>query len=165
MSNERSASAMAHPVLERILDAVSTLHRGNRKGARRRLEEIWSQLGGAADPFHLCILAHYMADAQDDPEEELRWDGIALSIAEQSVGGGSLTAGNMLGSLLPSLHLNVAAAYLRMDRTGECLEHVERARTAAQALPTDGYREFVGAAIEQLATRAARTSASSGRPA
>ena len=54
-------------VMTRIGQAVILLHAGDREEARNRLGEIWSEIGEEGDSLHRCTLAHYMADAQDDP--------------------------------------------------------------------------------------------------
>jgi hypothetical protein len=50
------------------------LHGGDREEARSRFTALWDEIGDEGDPLHHCTLAHFMADAQDDPEEELVWD-------------------------------------------------------------------------------------------
>lgn len=68
-------------VMTRIGQAVILLHAGDREEARNRLGEIWSEIGEEGDSLHRCTLAHYMADAQDDPADELAWDLRALTAA------------------------------------------------------------------------------------
>lgn len=53
-------------------------------------------------------------------------------------------------ALYPSLHLNLAADYVKLGRAEAARTHVRRARTAAVALRDDGYGDGVRAAISRL---------------
>jgi hypothetical protein len=59
---------------------------GDAEGARHLFAEVWGALEaspeGNRDPLHIVTLAHYMADVQIDPTEELRWDLRALEAAD-----------------------------------------------------------------------------------
>lgn len=79
MTEQREASKDA--VMTRIGQAIMLLHAGDREEARNRFGELWSEIGEDGDALHRCTLAHYMADAQDDPGDELAWDLRALTAA------------------------------------------------------------------------------------
>lgn len=66
----------------RIGQVVMLLHAGDREEARNRLTALWAELGEQGDPLHRCTVAHYLADTQDDPEDELSWDLRALRAAD-----------------------------------------------------------------------------------
>ncbi|MFJ7159404.1 hypothetical protein ACIQUQ_31265 [Streptomyces sp. NPDC101118] len=149
-------------VTTRIGQAVMLLHAGDRAEARERLAAIWTEIGSEGDPLHLCTLAHYMADAQDDPSDELAWDLRALTAAEGlgDVGpdrGDARPAGRepalAVRALYPSLHLNLAADYVKLQRPDAARVHLDRARAAAGSLGDDGYGNGVRAAIERLDLR------------
>ncbi|MFF9864434.1 hypothetical protein ACF1G0_03245 [Streptomyces sp. NPDC013953] len=131
------------------------LHGGDREEARNRLRALWDQLGADGDPLHRCTLARYMADAQDDPDDELAWDLRALSAAEGADGEPSArsAAAVALRALRPSLHLDVAADYLALRRPDAARTHLDRARAASGALDDDRYGSGVRAAIERLERR------------
>lgn len=142
-------------VMTRIGQAMMLLHGGDREEARNRFVEIWAQLGPDGDPLHRCTLAHYMADAQDDPDTELAWDLRALTAAEgldedRLARHDSAVA---LRALYPSLHLNLAADYVKLARPDAARVHLDRARAASVALDDDGYGNGVRAAIERLEVR------------
>ncbi|MFC9813941.1 hypothetical protein ACFVJM_17945 [Streptomyces virginiae] len=80
MTEQQEASEDA--VMTRIGQAVILLHAGDREEARNRLGEIWQEIGEEGDSLHRCTLAHYMADTQDDPADELAWDLRALTAAD-----------------------------------------------------------------------------------
>ncbi|MER7111347.1 hypothetical protein [Streptomyces sp. NPDC000229] len=126
------------------------LHGGDREEARNRFGELWEQLGADGDPLQRCTLAHCMADAQDDPYDELAWDLRALTAAE-GADGRHLA----LRALYPSLHMNLAADYVKLRRPDAARIHLDRARAASNTLNDDTYGNGVRAAIARLAERLA----------
>lgn len=149
--------AAADAVLTRIGQVVMLHHAGDREEARRRFLGLWAEIGEHGDPLHRCTLAHYLADAQDDPGEELAWDLRALSAAEE-VTEDRWPAGRHRGALAaralyPSLHLNLAADYDRLGHREAARAHLRRARGAAESLAPDRYGQGVRAAIGRLESR------------
>ncbi|MCX4961466.1 hypothetical protein [Streptomyces virginiae] len=159
-------------VMTRIGQAVILLHAGDREEARNRLGEIWSEIGEEGDSLHRCTLAHYMADAQDDPADELAWDLRALTAAatdgpgdgpDDGPGTGPPQAGRPVRGeahpamrvFYPSLHLSLAADYVKLQRPEAARIHLARARAATGALSDDGYGNGVRAAIARLERRLA----------
>lgn len=58
-------------------------HQGQREAARDLFAQLWAEIGGEqGDPLHVCVLAHAMADVQDDVHQELVWDQRALAAAD-----------------------------------------------------------------------------------
>ncbi|WP_329390664.1 hypothetical protein [Streptomyces sp. NBC_01716] len=135
------------PVLTRIGQAVILLHGGDREEARNRFGELWTEIGESGDPLHRCTLAHYMADTQDDPGDELAWDLRALTAAE---GPALFRASPAMRAFYPSLHLNLAADYVKLQRPDAARLHLSRARAAVNALGDDGYGNGVRTAIGRL---------------
>ncbi|KJY30489.1 hypothetical protein VR44_20310 [Streptomyces katrae] len=142
---EQQQEASEDAVMTRIGQAVILLHAGDREEARNRLCEIWSEIGEEGDSLHRCTLAHYMADTQDDPADELAWDLRALSAADG--------LGEAVRVFYPSLHLSLAADYVKLDRPEAARVHLARARAATRALPDDGYGNGVRDAIARLERR------------
>ncbi|MFJ5046482.1 hypothetical protein [Streptomyces sp. NPDC088719] len=158
-------------VMTRIGQAIMLLHGGDREEARNRFGALWSELGADGDALHRCTLAHYMADTQDDPGDELAWDLRALTAAEglrtaeapgEGDGPGEGRGGApapehrdtpAVRAFYPSLHLNLAADYLKLQRPDSARIHLQRARTAAESLADDGYGGGVRAAIDRLELR------------
>nr|WP_203611197.1 hypothetical protein [Streptomyces cyaneofuscatus] len=153
--------------MTRIGQAVMLLHGGDREEARNRFGLLWSELGADGDGLHRCTLAHYMADTQDDPGDELAWDLRALTAAEGLSGERPAEHRDSLAvqALYPSLHLNLAADYLKLQRPDAARIHLRQARDAADALEDggpagqgayggySGYDAGVRAAIERLEER------------
>jgi len=73
------------------------IYSSDREGARGRLAALWDEIHADGDALCRCTLAHYMADMQDDPREELLWDLRALEAAGAIAGEGSR------GTILPCI--------------------------------------------------------------
>ncbi|WP_330237932.1 hypothetical protein [Streptomyces sp. NBC_00525] len=135
----------------RIGQAVMLLHGGDREEARNRFAALWSDLGDGGDGLHRCTLAHYLADTQDDPADELAWDLRALTAAR------ALPDGQAVRAFYPSLHLSLAADYVKLRRPAAARDHLERARAASAVLADDGtddgYGGGVRAEIDRLERR------------
>ncbi|AWL89583.1 hypothetical protein AMK14_25930 [Streptomyces sp. TSRI0445] len=153
MVEQQEASEDA--VMTRIGQAIMLLHGGDREEARNRFGALWSELGADGDALHRCTLAHYMADTQDDPGDELAWDLRALTAAEGAGDGRSAEHRDLpaVRAFYPSLHLNLAADYLKLQRPDSARIHLQRARAAAESLADDGYGGGVRAAIDRLELR------------
>jgi hypothetical protein len=139
-------------VMTRIGQVMMLLHGGDREEARNRFALLWAEIGEEGDALHRCTLAHCMADVQDDPADELAWDLRALSAADGLSDERLARHGQSLAvrALYPSLHLNLAADYVKLSRPGEARAHLDRARASADALGDDGYGAGVRAAIDRL---------------
>ncbi|MDQ0711899.1 thioredoxin-like negative regulator of GroEL [Streptomyces luteogriseus] len=148
---ERQEQTAPDAVLTRIGQVVMLHHAGDREEARHRLLGLWAELGEHGDPLHRCTLAHYLADTQDDPADELAWDLRALTAAEEA--RQEALAVTAVVALYPSLHLNLADDYIRLDRREAARTHLRWAREAALALADDSYGEGVWAAIGRLECR------------
>ncbi|MER5461819.1 MULTISPECIES: hypothetical protein [unclassified Streptomyces] len=150
MREQQEASGDA--VMTRIGQVIMLLHGGDREEARNRFGALWAEIGEDGDPLHRCTLAHYMADTQDDPGDELAWDLRALSAAdglsEQRLAQHQETLA--VRAFYPSLHLNLAADYVKLQRPEAARVHLDRARSATDALGDDGYGNGVRAAIDRL---------------
>lgn len=104
-----------------------------------------------------CVLAHYMADAQDDLREELRWDQLALDAASAAVPQefDGRFPGMTLASFFPSLYLNLAADYEKLGDLALARKHAVMAAEAVPALDDSGLGSMTSAAIERLLGRLA----------
>ncbi|MFF5498742.1 hypothetical protein [Streptomyces aquilus] len=152
---ERQEQAAPDAVMTRIGQVVMLHHAGDREEARHRFLDLWAEIGEEGDPLHRCTLAHYMADAQDDPSDELAWDLRALTAAEELTDDRLAEHESTLAvrALYPSLHLNLAADYVKLDRSDAARTHLRRARGAADVLADDSYGDGVRAAISRLELR------------
>ena len=152
---QQQQEASEDAVMTRIGQAIMLLHGGDREEARNRFGALWSEIGEAGDPLHRCTLAHYMADTQDDAGDELAWDLRALAAAEGLSDERLAEHRQSLAvrAFYPSLHLNLAADYVKLQRPEAARAHLDRARAATDALGDDGYDNGVRAAIDRLEHR------------
>ncbi|MFI6031425.1 hypothetical protein [Amycolatopsis magusensis] len=143
---------MPDDLMTRIIPVIELAQRGDRETARARFTELWAE---AVDPLHRCLIAHHLADQQDDVREELRWDLVALetadSISEDRAADAGV-AGSVRG-LYPSLHLNVGDAYRRLGEFALARQHLELSRAEIDVLADDGYGQLIRAGLERLADR------------
>lgn len=150
-----TADTVTDPVPAEITAAVEAGRAGDPEAARTQLAAIWQRLGEHGDPFHRCTLAHYAADVQDDPHEELRWDERALAAA------GEVTdervqahdASLRIAGFYPSLHLNLADVHRRLGHDADARRQLELARQRIDALADDGYGRMIRSAIERCGQR------------
>jgi hypothetical protein len=103
-------------------------------------------------------VAHALADVQDDPHEELRWDERALAAAEAITDERAARAGVAVPvrAFHPSLHLNLGDVHRRLGHLAEARRHLEQGRAAADALGDDGYSQLIRSGLDRLADRLAR---------
>jgi hypothetical protein len=141
--------------MDRIVSAIGRLHSGDREGAREAFAQIWSAMGEDQDPFHVCVLSHYMADAQDEVSCELEWDLRALEAAERVTNGRAEAhhASLSIESFYPSLHLNAGDCYLRLGNVAKALEHVRAAEATISDLPDSPLGAMTRSGIAGLARR------------
>ena len=143
------------PLMDRITAAISQLHAGNREEARASFAQIWCAMGDDEDPFHVCILSHFMADTQDDVRSELEWDLRALEAADRVTDGRAKEhhASLSIKSFYPSLYLNVGDAELRLGDVDQARMHVRAAEATLEDLPESPLAEMTRNGIAALAKR------------
>ena len=150
-----AAGPAADPVTAEIATAVQAGRAGDRPTARARLDDIWTRIGDGGDPFHRCVLAHYAADVQDDPHEELRWDQRALAAADEVTEERARAHDPSLriAGFYPSLHLNLADVHRRLGNDADARHHLGRARARVGQLSDDGYGQMIRSGIERCGER------------
>ncbi|MER5942139.1 hypothetical protein ABT121_33095 [Streptomyces sp. NPDC001928] len=138
----------------RIEEAMGLQHAGDVEGARQLFAEVWSDIAPDGDPFHRCVLAHYMADLQEDPQDELAWDlrawEAAGAVTDERVKAHD--ASLAIRGFYPSLHLNLAADYHKLGDDHRARAHLAEAQHHLDALNDDGYGQGIRAALERLAS-------------
>ncbi|MFB7629536.1 hypothetical protein ACFC0M_01100 [Streptomyces sp. NPDC056149] len=147
---------MMDPLITRIGQAMQLSHSGEREAARRQFAEIWDEIGGEqGDPLQRCVLAHAMADVQDDAHEELIWDQRALAAAGLVTDARVAQAGVPVpvAGLYPSLHLNLSECHRKLGDLDRAREHLQRARETIGALGDDEYGRLIRKGLEQATER------------
>ncbi|GAA2577973.1 hypothetical protein GCM10010435_62700 [Winogradskya consettensis] len=139
--------------LSRIAQAVDLHHnRGEPEAARLLFAQIWDEIGGErGDPLHVSVLAHAMADVQDNPQQELLWDLRALAAADRLTDARLSEAGVAMSvaALYPSLHLTLCACYRKLGDPGRAREHLELARAGIGELGDDDYGRLIKEGLRQ----------------
>ncbi|TMR95333.1 hypothetical protein [Nonomuraea basaltis] len=151
----------ADPTMARIGQGVELHHhQGQREAARELFAQIWDDIGGEqGDPLHVCVLAHSMADVQDDVHQELMWDLRALAavglITDERVAQAGVPLS--VAGLYPSLHLNLSECYRKLGDLGRAREHLQQARAGIGALADDEYGQLIKSGLERLAEQLGET--------
>ncbi|MDA0638365.1 tetratricopeptide repeat protein [Nonomuraea sp. MCN248] len=147
----------ADPTMARIGQAVELNHgQGRREAARELFAQIWDEIGGEqGDPLHVCVLAHSMADVQDDVRQELMWDLRALaavgSVTDERVAEAGVPLS--VAGLYPSLHLNLSECYRKLGDLDRAREHLRQAQDGIGALGDDGYGRLIKGGLERIAAQ------------
>jgi len=134
-----------------MMAATALIRGGDRTGGRARLEALLSQEG--IDPVQECVLSHHIADAQDDPADELAWDLRAIDAALRSTEADTQRHQMSIGLFMPSLHVNLAEDYFKLGDVPRSREHLEMARSVAHNLADDPYGQMIRRGIERMAGR------------
>lgn len=142
-----------HPIMIEVGDAIAKGHAGDRAGARESPERLWKIVGENGDPFFRCAIAHSLADVLDDVDEELEWDLLAMGAASSLTNDRIREGGGMspIEVFLPSLHLNLANDYLKMNKFSQARKHVDEGRIFVTSLAADGFRQMIEYAFERIA--------------
>lgn len=152
---EQQEQAAADAMMTRIGQVAMLLHGGDREEARGRFLDLWDEIGEDGDALHRCTLAHYMADAQDDPSDELAWDLRALSAADTLTDARITEHPPSLAvrAFYPSLHLSLAVDYANLGHSEAARSHLRRARDTVGVLGDDAHGDGVRAGIGRLELR------------
>ncbi|MFI2606725.1 hypothetical protein [Kitasatospora sp. NPDC018619] len=152
VSGGEDESALARIALG--LDGVRAAQHGRTAEARAGFEALWEALG-ERDVFHRCVVAHYLADLQDDPRAELEWDRRALAAADSLDADRARTYESALQvrAFYPSLHLNLASDLLKLGEPALAREQLEQAVRSLDALPEDAHTAGIRAAVDELRQR------------
>ncbi|WP_433261853.1 tetratricopeptide repeat protein [Micromonospora vinacea] len=144
----------ADVTLARINEGVQLHHhQGQPAAARDLFTRIWDEIGGErGDPLHVCVLAHSMADVQDDVEQELIWDQRALAAADLLTNARLAQAGvpMSVAALYPSLHLSLAECYRKLGDLDRARDYLQRAQAGIGALGDDQYGQLIKGGLDRL---------------
>ena len=81
---------------------------GTRAEFEKRLDDAralyWQAWEAARDDYEACVAAHYVARFQDNSEEKLRWNQLALNHA-------NAIQDDSVKAFYPSLYLNMGQSY------------------------------------------------------
>jgi hypothetical protein len=156
----------------RIGDAIALAQGGEREAARAQFDAIWPEIQSEAQAVLRCMVAHHMADLQEDLRDELSWDLRALEAAALLTDDLVRQQHEALtvAQLYPSLHLNLAEDYRKLGDVPRARAHLAQASEAVEALPDKEYGSMIRRGLTRLAARldeaeAGATSSPPTRPA
>ncbi|MDU0314801.1 hypothetical protein RKE38_13970 [Phycicoccus sp. M110.8] len=136
-----------------VLEAVEAAQRGDGAAARAALERRWVE-SGTDEHAVRCVVAHYLADLQDDLDAEIAWDERALEslphVRDEDVAGLGITSA---AGFAPSLHLNLGDGYLRRGDVDRARQHLDAGTRTLEVLGDDPYGVMIRRGFERLATR------------
>ncbi|HET7899930.1 MAG TPA: hypothetical protein VFL59_02005 [Candidatus Nanopelagicales bacterium] len=141
------------------MTAVQVALTGDRAEGRMLLENCWDATP-SGEHAKRVVIAHYLADLQDELDDEIRWDESALTDYPR-VGETDLAAIGIASAsgLAPSLHLNLGDGYLRRGDLQAARQQLDAGIAAAGALGDDGYGDLVRKGLDGLAQRLAERTA------
>lgn len=136
-----------------ITAAIGTALGGEKDAGRRDLLACWDQTA-ETDHAKRCVLAHYLADLQENLTDEVTWDERALAAHPHLVDDdlASLGIASARG-LVPSLHLNLGDGYLRQGRIADAQAQLDAGVAATDALSDDGYGGLIRRGLVALKGR------------
>ena len=60
------------PFMARVVAAIQVSRgHGGHESARKQFAGLWAELGPDGDPFHRMTVAHFAADVEPEPRDEL----------------------------------------------------------------------------------------------
>jgi hypothetical protein len=144
---------MEDDVMARVTAAVQRGQAGERVPARQELEAIWAEVErDRNDDFHRCVIAHFMADLQDDERDELMWDERAL-VAVDGVSderAQEFDQSLQVRGFMPSLYLSLADDHRRLGDADRAHEFLGKARAVSDALAEDPYGDLVRGILDKV---------------
>jgi hypothetical protein len=144
---------MEDDVMARVTATVQRGQAGERAAARQELEAMWAEVErGGGDDFHRCVIAHFLADLQEDDRDELMWDERAL-VAVDGVSderAQEFHESLQVRGFMPSLYLSLADDHRRLGDANRAHEFLGKARATSDALGDDAYGELVRNALDKV---------------
>jgi tetratricopeptide (TPR) repeat protein len=113
---------LENPVVKLCVAGTQAEFKGALEEARTLYQQAWES---ARDDYEACIAAHYVARFQDDPEQKLHWNRIALERAE-------VVGDERVREFYPSLYLNMGHSYELLGDQDEARRYYDLA--AAQGV-------------------------------
>jgi hypothetical protein len=144
---------MEDDVMARVTAAVQRGQSGERVTARQELESMWAEVEqGGGDDFHRCVIAHFLADLQENQREELMWDERALAAVDgvSDERAQEFNESLQVRGFMPSLYLSLADDHRRLGDANLAHEFLEKARATSDALGDDAYGQLVKGIMEKV---------------
>ena len=108
-----------NPVIKLCLEGTQAEFAKQPERAKALYDQAWSL---ASDGYEACIAAHYVACFQEDTQERLRWNRLALQHAQAVLDGRA-------DEFYPSLYLNMGSSYEQIGDLAEAQRYYDLAAT------------------------------------
>jgi hypothetical protein len=109
----KTAMDLTNPVIQLCMDGSRAEFEHRLEDARALYQQAWE---ARTDDYEACIAAHYVARFQDSPEENLRWNKLALDHAEA-------VHDERVTDFYPSLYLNLGRAHETLGNQAEAQKY------------------------------------------
>src|SRR5690606_22693294 len=106
---------------------------GRVEEARRLYEQAWEQ---RQDDYDACVAAHFLARAQERPEDNLRWN-------QESLDRANAVGDERVSAFYPSLYLNMGLAHETMGNATEAGRFYKLAARRVDDLPEGPYGDML----------------------
>ena len=106
-----------NPVIKLCIEGTQAEFRGEIDLAHSCYQKAWES---AQDDYEACIAAHYVARHQDDPQQRLHWNQVALDKASAVTDG-------RVEEFYPSLYLNMGQSYELLGKGEEAKRYYDLA--------------------------------------
>jgi tetratricopeptide (TPR) repeat protein len=104
-------------VIKLCVKGTQAEFRGQIDLAHSYYQKAWES---AQDDYEACIAAHYVARHQDDPQQRLHWNQVALDKAKAVEDG-------RVEEFYPSLYLNMGQSYEFLGKRAEAKQYYDLA--------------------------------------
>ncbi len=111
----------------------------DREAGRRTFEKLWDELDDHAEVLCRCMIAHHLADLQEEAADALCWDQRALA----AVFGPGVPLDEGLRGFLPSLYLSLADSHRRVGDFDVARMQLAIARGHLEVLASDAYGALI----------------------
>jgi len=108
---------LENPVVKLCIAGTQAEFRGALQEARALYQQAWER---ARDDYEACIAAHYVARFQDDPEQKMHWNRVALERAE-------VVGDERVREFYPSLYLNMGQSCEQLGDQDEARRYYDLA--------------------------------------
>ena len=106
-----------NPIIQLCIEGARAEFEHRSEDARAYYQQAWE---AHTDDYEACIAAHYVARFQENPEELLRWNQIALNHANS-------VTDERVKEFYPSLYLNMGQAYENLGNPVEAQRYYKLA--------------------------------------
>jgi hypothetical protein len=132
-----------NPVVKRCVAGMQAEADGRYADSRALFLCAWA---ARSDDYDACIAAHYVARHQEQPDDTLHWNQVALDHADK-------VADERVRDFYPSLYLNLGRAHELVGAMDEAKRFYTLAAEAAERLANDRYGRVVQGALASARDR------------